>query len=82
MEQPTGDHPGSLRYKIRMQRESSHTTRSGRSANETELNKKQDAWRVQVGTLQAVAHRIEQKEEKEARRAGGHAPGGLGTGPN
>ena len=64
MEQQTGDHTGTLRSKLRIQRESSQTTRFSRSAHTLELNEEQEARRVQIDTLHAIAEKIELNEEK------------------
>ena len=54
MELQTGDHTGTPRNKVGIQRESSQTTRFRRSAHKIELNEEKEARRVQVGTLQAI----------------------------
>ena len=68
MEQQTGDHTGTLRNNLGIQRESSRTKRFSRSAHKIELNEEQEARRAQVGTIQAIEHKIELDEDKEARR--------------
>ena len=68
MEQQTGDHTGTFRNKLVIQRESSRTTRFSPSAHKIELNGEQEARRVQVATIQANAHKIELDEETQARR--------------
>ena len=69
MEQQTGDHTGTYRNKLGIQRESSRTKLFSRSAHKIELNEEQEARRVQVATIQVIAHKIELDEETQARRA-------------
>ena len=69
MEQHTGDHTGTLRNKLGIQRAWSRTKPFRRSAHKIELNEEQEARRVQVATIQVIAHKIELDEETQARRA-------------
>ena len=67
MEQQTGDHTETSRSKLRIQRESSQTTRFSRPADKSELNEEQEARRVQIDTLQAMADKIKLNEETIVR---------------